>query len=251
MVMAFATAAPALAAGPPAKIEAQTKQTAAVIAGDSAWVTIDWLARDGDAQNFQVTVAKIDDGVNYSYPANTGSYTSLWADDLLSENEIDFTAIKLTVPYDGRSHLNLQLLVTYETDGVTQEKKVEILVPVVTYSGEDLQQVTSDLGAIDASSSTWIDVQYAGFAPVLEAFSVRVIEAGGLAIVYPAGGTSTSLVHDATLEDNETDLVRFRVDSSDLDAGPHTLQIEATYTKGGIAGSLAGTVTLIVSEPSG
>ncbi|MDF1597134.1 MAG: hypothetical protein P1T08_13730 [Acidimicrobiia bacterium] len=45
--------------------------------------------------------------------------------------------------------------------------------------------------------------------------------------------------------------MRFRIDTSDMDAGTHTLQIEATYSKGGTAGSLAGTVTLIVSEPSG
>ena len=250
LLLIAVTAAPAMAAGKSAKVDPQTKQTAAVVAGDTAWIAIDWLARDGDAENFQVTVIKIDDGVEFSYPPNTGTYTSLWADDLLSENELDFTAIKLSVPYDARRHLNMQVLATYTTDGTPQEKRVEILVPIVTHTGADLEQVTSDLGSISQASSTWVDVQYAGFAPLLEDFAVTVTDPGGLTVVYPAEGTSTSLVHDATLEDHETDLVRFRIDTSDLDEGIHTLQIEAAYSKGGVAGSLIGTVTVTVAPPS-
>lgn len=250
-VLLIATsAAPALAAGKTAKVEPQTKQTAAVVAGDTAWIAIDWLARDGDAENFQVTVTKIDDGVEFSYPTNTGTYTSLWADDLLSENELDFTAIKLSVPYDARRHLNMQVTATYVSDGKPQQKRVEILVPIVTHTGADLEQVTSDLGSLEMATSTWVDVQYAGFAPLLEDFAVTVTDPAGLTVVYPADGTSTSLVHDATLEDHETDLVRFRIDTSALDEGTHTLQIEANYTKGGVAGTLAGTVTVTVAPPS-
>ncbi len=246
LAMVVAGATPALAQGKSVKIEAQVKQTAAVVAGDTAWITIDWLARDGDAENFQVVVNKIDSGIGFSYPENTGSYTSLWADDLLSENELDFTAIKLEVPYDARRHLNLQVVASYLADGRPQEKRFEILVPIVTFSGEDLQQVTSDLGTIEPVAGQWVDVQYAGFAPLLEDFAVTVTDSAGLAIVYPAYGTSTSLVHDATLEDNETDLVRFRIDADELSTGAHTLQIEATYTKGGVSGSLPGTITVTI-----
>lgn len=250
-LLVIASAAPALAAPKAAKVDVETKQTAAVVAGDTAWIAINWTARDGDAENFRVTVAKIDGGVGYSYPTNTGSYTSLWADDLLSENEIDFTAIKLDVPYDARRHLNLQLDVSYVTDGKQQVKKVEILVPIVEYTGADLEQVTADLGTIEAGSSAWVDVQYAGFAPTLDGFSVTVTDTAGLAIVYPANGSSTSLVHDATLDDHETDLVRFRIDPTEADAGTHTLQVTAQYSKGGTAATLSGTVQLTVVAPAG
>jgi hypothetical protein len=251
LLMIIAAAAPAAAQAKPAKIDVQTRQTAAVTAGDTAWVAVNWLSRDGDAENFRVTVERIDESVTFSYPTNTGTYTSLWADDQLSENELDFTAIKLSVPYDARTHLNMQLLVSYESNGKPQQKRVEILVPIVTFTGADVEQVTTDLGTAEALTSTWVDVQYTGFAPTLENFAVTVTDTAGLTVVYPADGSSTSLVHDATLEDHETDLVRFRIDTTESDAGTYTLQIEATYTKGGSPGSLSGAVNLIVAPPSG
>ena len=68
----------------------------------------------------------------------------------------------------------MQLLATYTTDGKPQEKRAEILVPIGTHTGADLEQVTSDPGSISQASSTWVDVQYAGFAPPLEDFGVTV-----------------------------------------------------------------------------
>lgn len=248
LAMIVATATPALAAGKAAKIEAQTKQTAAVTAGDSTWIAIDWLAKDGDAENFEVTVEKIDDGVTFSYPDNpdyTGDYTSLWGDNLLSENEIDFTAIKVSVPYDARSHLNLQVVATYESNGSIQQKRVEILVPIVTYSGEDLQQVTSDV-AVHQDGGTWVELYYTGYAPLLEGFDLTVTDPGSFTVTYPADGTSTSLRHDDSLEDGETDYVAFRVVTENADPGTYTLRIEATYTKGGTAFSLPGEVLVTV-----
>ncbi len=239
-------ATPALAQGKSVKVEVQLRQTAAVVAGDTAWIAIDWLARDGDAENFQVVVNKIDGGITYSYPENTATYTSLWSDDLLSENELDFTAIKLEVPYDARSHLNLQVMASYVSNGKAEQKRFEILVPIVTYTGEDLQQITTDLGTIEPAAGQWVEVHYAGFAPLLDDFAVTVTDPAGLAIVYPKYGTSTSLDHNASLEDNETDVVRFRIDADELSVGTHTLHIEATYAKGGVPGSLSGTVTVTV-----
>lgn len=246
LAILVAGATPALAQGKSVKVEVQLRQTAAVVAGDTAWIAIDWLARDGDAENFQVVINKIDDGVAYSYPENTGTYTSLWSDDLLSENELDFTAIKLEVPYDARSHLNLQVMATYVSNGKAEQKRFEILVPIVTYTGEDLQQITTDLGTIEPAAGQWVEVHYAGFAPLLDDFAVTVTDPAGLAIVYPNYGTSTSLDHNASLEDNETDVVRFRIDADELSVGTHTLHIEATYAKGGVPGSLPGTVTVTV-----
>ncbi len=61
--------------------------------------------------------------------------------------------------------------------------------------------------------------------------------------MYPSCGTSTSLDHNASLEDNETDVVRSRIDADELRVGTHTPHIEATDAKDGVAGSLPGTVT--------
>ena len=248
LALVVVTATPALAAGKTTKIEAQTKQTAAVTAGDSTWIAIDWLAKDGDAENFEVTVERIDDGGAFSYPDNpdyTGDYTSLWGDSLLSENEIDFTAIKVSVPYDARSHLNMQVVATYESNGSIQKKRVEILIPIVAHTGEDLHQVTSDV-SVERGGGTWVQLYYTGAAPLLEGFDVTVTDPGDLTVTYPADGTSTSLRHDDTLEDGETDYVAFRIVTGEQDPGTLTLRVEATYMKGGTAFSLPGEVVVTV-----
>lgn len=73
---------------------------------------------------------------------------------------------------------------------------------------------------------------------------MTVTDAAGPAIVYPNYGTSTRLDHNASLEDNETDVVRFRIDADELSVGTHTLHIEATYARGGVPGPGTGPGTV-------
>jgi hypothetical protein len=249
------TALPAAAAPKPnvdKEVVLTNYETAAIVAGDSAWIALNWHGGGGDAENFQLTVKKPAAGVEVRYPDNTGTYSSLWADDTLSDDEYDFTAIHVTVPYAVGTDIKLQFALSYERDGKQKSGVFNVRVPVVQYTGgEDLQQVTDSLGEVTLGESAWVGVSFAGLAPRLDDFQLTVTDAGGLPIVYPADGSSTSLHHNARLEDGETDVARFRVDAYDVGVGSYTIAITATYRKDAASEQLAGTVTLNVVNPSG
>jgi hypothetical protein len=255
LVLIVGNALPAAAAPKPdvdKEVTLTNYETAAIVAGDSAWIALNWHGGTGDAKNFQLTVKKPEAGVEVRYPANTGTYSSLWADDTLSDDEYDFTAVYVTVPYAAGNDIKLLFTVSYERDGKQRSNVFNVRVPVVQYrGGEDLQQVTSSLGQVTLGESAWVGVSYAGLAPRLDDFQLTVADAGGLPIVYPADGSSTSLHHNARLEDGETDIARFRVDAYDVDAGTYTIALVATYRKDAASAQLIGTVTLDVVNPTG
>lgn len=255
LALIMGLAAPAAAAPKPdvdKDVELTNYETAAIVAGDSAWIALNWHGGGGDVENFRLVVKKPEAGVEVRYPDNTGTYTSLWADDTLSDDEYDFTAIHVTVPYAAGSDIKLQFALSYERDGKEKTGVFNVRVPVVQYSGgEDLQQVTASLGEVTLGESAWVGVSYAGLAPRLDDFQVTVTDGGGLPIVYPADGTSTSLHHNARLEDGETDIARFRVDAYDVPAGTYTIAITATYRKDATTAELVGSVTLAIVEPAG
>lgn len=227
-------------------------ETAAIVAGDSAWIALNWHGGGGDVENFRLVVKKPDAGVEIRYPDKTGSYTSLWADDTLSDGEYDFTAVHVTVPYAAGTDIKLQFTLSYERNGKEKSNVFNVRVPVIQYTGgEDLHQVTASLGEVTLGESAWVGVSYAGLAPRLDDFQLTVTDGGGLPIVYPADGTSTSLHHNARLEDGETDVARFRVDAYDIPAGTYELAIRATYRKDASTDELVGSVTLVVVEPVG
>lgn len=242
------TALPAAAAPKPKvdrDVELTNYETAAIVAGDSAWIALNWHGGTGDAENFRLVVKKPDPGVEIRYPANTGTYTSLWADDTLSDGEYDFTAIHVTVPYAAGGDIKLLFTLSYEVNGKPKTNSFNVRVPVVDYTGdEDLQQVTASLGQVAIGDSAWVGVSYAGLAPRLDDFELTITDAAGLPVVYPGDRSSTSLHHDARLEDGETDVARFRVDAYDIPTGSYTIGILASYRKDATVAELIGTVTL-------
>ena len=256
LAMILATAGPAMAAPKDVNIDLRSPKTAAVTAGTTAWVAIDWLAKGGDADDFQVTVTATG-GVEVWYPYKTSNeaewigeetFTSLWGDKMLSESELDFTAVRLSVPADAPSFVDLELTVEYTSNGQDKTDQFKTKVPIVQYEGQDLEQL-SDAPAVAPAAATaetvaspWVEVSYAGFAPVLENFSVSVTDTAGLEIAYPLDGSSTSLSHNSTLEGGETDFVAFKI--IEPPPGTYELAIEATYTKGGTPFSLPGSLTV-------
>jgi hypothetical protein len=255
VLLVASTALPVSAAPKPDldnDVELTNYETAAIVAGDSAWIALNWVGAGGDAKNFQLVVKKPDAGVEVRYPDNTGTYTSLWADDTLSDGEYDFTAVHVTVPYGAGGDIKLLFTLTYDHNGKPKTRSFNVRVPVIEYTGgEDLQQVTTSLGEVTVGESAWVGVSYAGLAPRLDDFKLTVTDAAGLPIVYPANGSSTSLHHNARLEDGETDIARFRVDAFDVDPGTYTIQILAAYRKDTTSATLTGTVTLVVITPTG
>lgn len=255
MCLVVATALPVAAAPKPdvdTDVELTNYETAAIVAGDSAWIALNWHGGGGDAENFRLVVKKPDAGVEVRYPDNTATYTSLWADDTLSDGEYDFTAVHVTVPYAAGQDIKLTFTLTYEHAGKQKTRSVNVRVPVVEYvGGEDLQQVTTSLGEVALGESAWVGVSYAGLAPRLDDFQLTITDAAGLPIVYPGEGSATSLHHNARLEDGETDVARFRVDAYDIPADTYTIMIRATYRKDAATAELLGSVSLVVAEPTG
>ena len=117
------------------------------------------------------------------------------------------------------------------------EKRVVTEVTVIV--GDGARRTTRRMPvAVPAGEGGWVEVRYTGMAPSVDRFSVVVSDTDGLAITYPQYGTATSLHHDAVLEDRETDVVRFYVDTSDVAPGTYGLTLEATYAKGGAGSSI-------------
>ncbi len=246
LLLLVSAAQPASAAkGGPAKVDALTAQTGTVFAGDSAWIEIVWEAANGDADDFQVTVRNPEPGWEVRYPANTGSYTSTWADATLSNGEIDFTAIHVTVPYAAKKDVILHLEATFTTDGKSHQQAFQVKVPVATYSGSDLTSAGGDT-IIDGSG--WVQVPFVGNAPRLDEFQMTATPPTGFSITYPGNAGFTSLAHDARLEDGESDYAAFHVDATGVAPGTYTVPLDVTYTKDSTQGSWTGSIMITVPD---
>lgn len=215
--------------------ELQTKETAAVVAGATSWVALNWLGID-DAKDFRVRVenANGSNEAKWAYPENTSQYTSLSRDAELQAGELDYTALQVTVPYEQRSSFTLNLRVTWNDGRDNRSEAFRVVIPVASFDGEDLKQVTEQV-TVASGSDTWVEVKYTGGAPRLENFEVRIDmtdeELDG-AVVYPGEDDHTSLHHDDILLAGETDVARFLVLSPDGPAGTVEVPLEVTYTKG-------------------
>jgi len=241
-------AAPAFADGGKgeSEVKLKTKRTAAVVRGDTAWVAVTWTAKGADAQNFQVTATTAVPGVTITYPANTGSYTSLMTDATLSAGELDFTSLRIHVPYTAPKKIKVDLRASWDTGGAHHTKTYKVQVPTAAYTGADLAAVTTNAGTVPAGGSAWLGVEWTGMAPALDNVAMTAVGPPGTTITYPAYRAFTSLAHDATLEDGETDVARFLLDAGSLAPGTYAVDVTLTYTKAGAARSVAHTVTFDV-----
>ncbi len=247
-ILVVTTAQPALAKsdtpnGGPANVDALTIQTGTVLAGDSAWIEIVWEASGGDAENFEVTVKSPDPGWEVRYPSNTGSFASTWADSTLSDGEIDFTAIHVTVPYGASKDVKLHLEASFTTEGKSHSQSFQVKVPVADYTGNDLSQAGGDT---TINGSGWVQVPFMGNAPRLDGFQMTVIPPDGLTVTYPGDGSSTSLAHDARLEDGESDYAAFFVDATGAAPATYTIPVHVTYSKDSTTGTWDGSVAITI-----
>lgn len=229
------------------KIKLKTKKTGAVVEGDTAWVAFSWKAERSDATNFKVVVKTETDGVIIEYPTNTGTYTSLMDNDTLSADEIDFTSVRLSVPY-GTKKVKLKVVATWVQNGKNQTQDYDIKVPIAKFSGDDIAQATNDAGSVSVTEPAWLAVEWTGLAPVLNHIEITVSGPAGAVITYPADRSFTSLYYNNALEDGETDVARFLVDATALAPGSYTLVVKVSYTKAGAATSVVGDMTFTVTS---
>ncbi len=229
------------------KITLLTKDTATVVAGDTAWLAVNWTAKHGAVQNVRLELSEDPgDGVQVSYPTNTATWTGLMNGHVLDESEIDYTAFRVHVPDSfDKKKVKLEFEVSYtDSRGEQRTDEVKITVPVVRYTDGDHLVQHEATATVPAGGSAWIDVDMTGLAPVTSELSLTA--EGGLDVVYPGDGVATSLHGDDLLEDGETDTARFRVDAGDTAPGTYQLTTELTYVFEGAGYVLPGTVEIVI-----
>ncbi len=224
------------------EIELIKGEVATVVKGTDAWVALTFTAKKGEIEDVRMTVDSKTRGVTVSYPENTGDHTSLWDNDSLKEGEIDFAAFHVDVAEDVRGKsAKLRINVEMTVEGKRERDKFDVKVPLVDYTGGNVQQVTDSVGSITVGEARWVEVAFTGLAPVTKNVTT-VVSASGLSIIYPGEGARTSLHHDAELDSGETDVIRFYVDAGSAEPGTYTIQLDTVFD----GGSLPGTVTLDV-----
>jgi hypothetical protein len=245
-LLLIGTASPAVAKGPEADLK--TKKTATIVAGDTSWLAINWQGKGGDVTNFKV-VAETPEGVEVTYPDNTPGFTGLMNGHVLSDKEMDFTALQLSVPYTQTKKFKITLFVSYDVDGATIEDSFDVTVPVAEYQADqDIAQVTDSIGSLASGETDWFEVLFTGLAPVVNNFNVVVSDPAGMNVSYPQARTSTSLSFNNALEDRETDFAAFHVDTIGVAAGTYTLGLTVSYTLAGQPKTFDGTLDLTVTD---
>ncbi len=138
-----------------AMVTALTSTTAPITAGSPTWIALNWTNDAVDAEEFEVT-ASGPNGVLVEYPTNTHPISSLWADNVLSPAELDYTALKITAPVRTPSPMPLLVRLRYVSLGRSVESEFELTVPIeqpVTGNIEDGDGAGTTVGGDDNSTT--------------------------------------------------------------------------------------------------
>ena len=224
-------------------LNVRTSRTAAVTKGDTAWVTVS-LRGKRDVTDLQVTAVIDQAGAAVSYPANTETFSSTYADADLDRRETDYIAFQVTIPTEvtGRGrNVDLEMEFTFTDDGDRLRGEETVTIPVVDFDGSPFALTDDDI-ALPAAANGWVELPFAGLAPEVSDFRIVVEDPPGLDIHYPAE-THTSLARDALLEDGETDVARFRLGEAHW-AAPSDATIRVDYVLAGEAATERFDITI-------
>lgn len=236
-----------------AGVQLLTPTTATVTRGDDVWVMLNWTAfGDGldEVEDFELRLRKNPPkNVEVGYPTNTVDHTSTWDNDILTVGEVDYTALNVVVDEAyGKNKVKLKLEATFTVDGERFEQRFDLEIPVVSFEGDPVEQVTDDWGSAPAGTVSWFEIDFVGHAPAVTDFSVVLSEPGGVSLTYPQGD-HTSLHFDDVLQDRETDVVRVYLETAEMAPGTYEFEITCTYTYDGDRLTEFGTVTLEITAP--
>lgn len=229
-----------------AKVRLETKKTPAVVQGGTTWIAINWRGADADATDFRITATSKATGVEISYPANTDGHSSLMDNDVLSSDEIDFTSLNVVVPY-GTKQFKIDIVASWNDGKKDVEKKFNVTVPTVEYKGEDAALVAESIG-VAAASQPWVDVAWSGMAPSLDQVRMTVDGPPEAATTYPGDGSSSGLSRDSRLDQGETDVAGFRLDTAEMKPGSYEFKVLLAYERDGKPSSVSGIVLITVTE---
>ncbi len=252
---------PAGAAVDKTGVRAISTQTAAVVPGQTAWLSVVWTG-DRTVTKWSTTVTA-PPGVTVRYPTTRGGAdTSLYGSDTLVGSTRDFTAFKVQVPHTQRSSFPLTVVSTYtdtcddngqcKNNGGGNDDKardfsttVTVTVPVVPATGPDFTQGTTDL-TVPAGSNAFAQLAFSAGQADLADFTVRAGRLpAGLGVGYPGDATVSRPAGGPALIGRSTDQVAVRLDTTDMTPGTYTLPLVISYTAASPR-SASGTVTLVV-----
>ncbi|MFI5494213.1 hypothetical protein [Actinoplanes sp. NPDC051859] len=231
---------------------------APMLPGQQGWISGLWTT-DVDACNIKVT-ASAPNGVKFSYPTNTSTYTSLYVNSALAAHNVDFAALNVTVPPTVTSAVPVTLNVTYTPmagnpflpsddlktkqftcTGTPKTKTVNATIPVAPPL-VDLVQKTGSV-TVPKITPTWTRLRFTGLRPDMGNFRVKLDAPSGLTVTYPGDGTSAGLNNAPTLPVGDDDYAAVRLDAGRLGIGIHIIPVSATWT----GGSYNGLLTLVVT----
>ncbi len=110
-----------------ARVVPLSDTVAAVEAGESQWIAINWTSLHADARELKVTAIG-SQGIVVGYPAYpVDGYSSGYWDDTLSESEVDYTALKISVRDDAPEPRFLRVTVDYVSDTGPQTEDFDLL----------------------------------------------------------------------------------------------------------------------------
>jgi hypothetical protein len=265
--LAVAVAVPLLGAAPAAAdvdktgVRAVATETAAVVPGQSAWLSVVWTG-ERTVTEWSTTVSA-PAGVTVSYPTTRGgSDTSLYGSDTLVGGTRDFTAFRLQVPYTQKASFPVTLTSTYrdtcgdngqckDNGGGNDDKErrhtltTTVTVPVVPASGPAYTQVTTSL-PVTAGSNAFAQLAFTAGEADLADVTVRAERLpAGLAVAYPGDGTVSRPAGGTGIVGRTTDQFALRFDATSLAKGTYTVPLTITYTAAAPR-TASGTVTLVV-----
>lgn len=209
---------------------------AAVMAGTTSWVNLVWVA-DGDIHEFKVT-AEGEDGVTVGYSPTTGDHSGPMQGYAMADRTIDTTALQITVP-EGTKKKDVKLKVevawSYADGRESDSDKVSIKIPIVHHTGDDWEQVDTSRSLDWTADNGWVDVRFAGLAPRSDDMQMWLVDGAGLDVYLPQDDSEWSGPdHDAVLEINETDSIRFYIEPGTA-SGTYPVQFRMTWTSSGDA----------------
>lgn len=242
-------------------VRAVTAQTAAVVPGQSAWLSVVWTA-DQTVTGWSTTVTA-PAGVTVSYPTTRGgSDTSLYGSETLVGTTQDFTAFRLQVPYAQTSSFPVTLNSTYtstcgdngqckEQGGGNDDKArtfsttAVVTVPVVPATGPAFTQGTASL-TVPVGSNAFHQLAFTAGQADLADFTVRLGGLpAGLSAAYPGDAAVSRPSRGTALVGRTTDSVAVRLDATRLAPGTYTVPLVIDYTADAPR-TASGTVTLVV-----
>ncbi len=216
------------------------------LAGSSEWINLSWTTAV-ELDDVEVRVTRKSRGLAVEYP-NGEDFSSLMTDSTLSENEIDFTALKITTDAAVRGTKRALIEISWTESGKRQTASGWLRFTNKTYQGEDFAILTEDAAVSTAPltpEANWVELAYKGLAPTTT--DMKITASSPFEVYHPQE-TFTSLHHDQTLHAGETDVARVWFDPDLLKAGTHVLNVSITYTNtAGVEKKTSHDVKFVVS----